>query len=72
MVKITGMTKCVESRFVERYYDYDIYREVDKKVDECLNPYGHGIVYYAVCFEDDMLDSFKTIAEAKKFIKKLL
>ena len=72
MIKISVMTKCVESKFVERYHDYDIYREVDKKIDENLEPFGRGQVFYAVCFEDDMLDSFKTLAEAKKFIKKLL
>lgn len=72
MIKISVRTKCVESRFVESYYDYDIYREIDKKVDVYGDPFGHGIVYYSVCFEDDMIESFKTLAEAKKFIERLL
>lgn len=72
MIKISVMTRCVESRFVDRYYDYDIYREVDKKIDENFEPFGHGIVYYTVYYEDDMIESFKTLAEAKKFIERLL
>ncbi len=72
MIKISVMTKCVESKYIETYYDYDIYRQVDKKLDENFEPFGHGKVFYAVIFGDDLLDSFKTLAEAKKFIKKLL
>ena len=72
MIKIAVRTKCIESRFVESYYEYDICREVDKKVDEFDEPFGHGIVYYTVYFEDDMIESFKTLAEAKKFIERLL
>lgn len=66
------MTKCIDSKYIETYFDYDIFREVDKKIDADFNLYGHPMVFYVVYYGDDMLDSFKTLNDAKKFIKKLL
>ena len=43
------MTKCVRSTLVDYYRDYEIYREVDKRVDpSTLETYGHERVFYVV------------------------
>lgn len=70
------MTRCIECKIIETYYGYAITREVDKKIDLLTNePYGRATVFYTV-YEDvengDMLESFKTLKEAKKYIDKLL
>lgn len=78
MIKVSPFTRCVKSERVESYVDYakgteyTIYREEDKRVDpHTLEPYGRSTVWYAVCEFDDMIDSFKTLKEARKYIKNL-
>lgn len=70
------MTRCIKCEIVETYYGFTITREEDKKVDIFTNEtYGRTTVFYTV-YEDvengDMLESFKTLKEAKKWIEKIL
>lgn len=67
------MTKCVKCEVVDTYYGFTINREEDKKVDIFTGEtYGRTTVFYTVNDGDDMLESFKTIKEAKKWIEKIL
>ena len=67
------MTKCVKCEVVETYYGFTINREEDKKVDIITEePYGRATVFYTVNDGDDMLESFKTLKEARKWIEKIL
>ena len=66
------MTKCVRSMLVDYYRDYEIYREVDKHVDpSTFETYGHERVFYVVYSGGWMLESFKTIKDARRYIDKL-
>lgn len=63
------MFKCIESNVVERIGDYTISREVDRKYDPMTGEYsGNRVVWYSVNFEDEMLECFKAIKEARKYI----
>lgn len=65
--------KCVKCEVVETYYGFTITREEDKKVDILTEePYGRSYVFYAVNDDDGMLESFKTLREAKKWIEKII
>lgn len=69
------MTKFFKSELVESYYGFLIYKEWDKDYNPFTGEYsGHAKVFYAVIdpTEDEMLDSFKTLREAKKFIEKII
>ena len=59
---------CIESKLVEEVIGYSIYREVDRQRDYCGEYHGSRRVFYAVCDEyGDMLESFKTLRDAKKY-----
>lgn len=67
------MTRCVKCEVVETYFGFTITREEDKKVDIFTDePYGRTTVFYTVNDGDDMLENFKTLREAKKWIEKIL
>lgn len=67
------MTRCIKSEIIETYYNFTICREEDKKVDIFTNEtYGRTTVFYTVYDGDDMLENFKTLKEAKKWIDKIL
>jgi hypothetical protein len=68
-----GVYTCIKSEKVENYHGFIICREEDKKRDpETLETYGHTKVYYTVYDGDDMLENFKTLKDAKKWIEKIL
>ena len=69
------MTKFFKSELVGSYYGFLIYKEWDKDYDPFTEKFsGHAKVFYTVIdpSTDEMLDSFKTLREAKKFIEKIL
>lgn len=67
------MMRCVKCEVVETYYGFTICREEDKKVDIITEEsYGRPYVFYTVNDDDCMLESFKTLKEAKKYIEKIL
>ena len=67
------MTRCVNCKVIETYYGFTINREEDKKVDPFTDEtYGRTTVFYTVNDSDNMLESFKTLREAKKWIEKIL
>ena len=67
------MTRCVDCKVVESYYGYTINREESKKVNPFTDEiYGRKYVFYTVNDGEWMLESFKTLKEAKKYIEKLL
>ena len=62
------MTRCIESKFVEKVNGYDIAREVDRKVDPLTSePYGSRTVFYAVYKDEWLTESFKTLKEARRY-----
>ena len=49
---------------------YTIVRSESKKYDSFSEEYsGRTKVYYDVCDEEDLLESFKTLADAKRWCK---
>ena len=64
--------KNISSTLVDYYKDYEIRREVDKRVDTFTGEtYGHAFVFYAVVFDDCLIESFKTIKDARRYIDKI-
>lgn len=67
------ITKCIKSDFVETYHGFEIRRETDRPYRPDTGEfYGHARVFYVVYDGDWMVDSLKTLKEAKKYIEKLL
>ena len=67
------MRKCIKSEKINTINGFDICKEIDKKCDpETGAVYGHPMTFYAVYDGDWMIDSKKTLKEAKALIKKLL
>ena len=57
-------------KVVEEINGYQIVRCEAKKYDNFTGEYsGRTKVYYDVCDEEDLLESFKTLAEAKRWCK---
>ena len=72
-MKATPIMKNIKSELRERFHGFDIYREEDRPYRPDTGEfYGHTQVFYAVCDGDWMLESFKTIKEARAYIEKLL
>ena len=64
------MTRCVNCKQIETINGYTINREGDRKIDDfTLEPTGRTFVFYTVNEDDLMLDSFKTLAAARKYAK---
>lgn len=69
------MYKCIRSYKVKEYFGFYIYKEFDKKYDDIMDVYsGHEKVFYTVIDPayDEMLESFKTLTEAEKYIRKII
>lgn len=58
----------IEHTVVAKINGYQIVRSVAINTDKITGrEFGHKKVYYDVCDEDDLLVSFKTLTEAKRF-----
>ena len=64
---------CIESKFVEEIDGFYIFREVDRMRDDLGEFHRKSRVFYAVYTEmsGDMLDCFKTLKAAEKFINEI-
>ena len=66
------MTRCVKCEVLETRNGYTINREEDRKFDYfTLEPTGRTYVFYTVNDEELMLESFKTLREARKYADSL-
>ena len=66
-LKIDKSEQDVKSELVKEIGDYQIYRTETVKVDAFTGKaYGHTKVYYDVCCNEDLLESYKTLKEAVK------
>ena len=64
------MMKCIKCEEIEQVNGFTICREEDRKQDVFTGEYsGRVRVFYTVNTDDCMLDSFKTLAEARRFAK---
>lgn len=62
--------KNLSCKLVATVGEFDIYRFEAKKQDLFTGELsGQKKVYYDVCHGDDLVDSFKTLAQAKSFAK---
>lgn len=62
------MTKNVKCEQIETRNGYTINREEDRKVDIMTGETkGRAMVFYTVNDDDFMLESFKTLREARKY-----
>lgn len=62
------MLRCVKCEELEERNGYFINREEDREFDDLtLEPKGRTKVFYTVNTEDMMLESFKTLREARKY-----
>ena len=66
--------RCIKAEQIEERYGFTINREEDRAFDDFTGEYsGRVYVFYTVNDpEDGMLESFKTIKEAQKYIEKIL
>ena len=66
--------KCIKAEQIEERYRFRINREEDRSYNEITGEYsGRIYVFYTVNDpEDGMLESFKTLKEARKYIEKIL
>lgn len=61
-------TKCIKCEVLEKRNGYFIHREVDRNYDEFTDEfYGRTTVFYTVNTEEWLIDSFKTLREARKY-----
>lgn len=62
------MTKNVKCEQIETRNGYTINREEDRKIDIMTGETkGRAMVFYTVNDDDFMLESFKTLREARKY-----
>lgn len=60
----------INNKVVAEVNGYKIIRSESKKFDKFSGEYsGRTKVYYDVCDNEDLLESFKTLAEAKRWCK---
>lgn len=65
--------RCIKSELVESRNGFTINREEDRLFDPfTFEFHGRIRVWYTVNTEDDMLDSFKTLKEARRYIDNVL
>ena len=70
--RLYTMTKCVKCEALETRNGYTISREEDRKIDAfTLEPQGRTYVFYTVNDDEMMLDSFKTLREARRYADNL-
>lgn len=67
-------TRCIKAEQIEERHGFTINREEDKQYNDFTGEYyGRTYVFYTVNDpEDGMLESFKTLREAQKYIEKIL
>lgn len=64
------MKKCVKCEQLEIVNGYILNCEEDRKIDPfTMEPVGRTYVFYTVNDEELMLESFKTLAAARKWAK---
>lgn len=65
-------TQTIECKVVELINGLGILKTIERAVDHTGKAYGQKTVWYDVCMDKgdgDMLESFKTLREAKSFAK---
>ena len=63
----------IEHSVVFEQNGYQIIRSVTRDFNDfTMEYYGRKKVWYDVCNEEDILNSFKTLREAKKSLKEIL
>lgn len=63
-------TKDIRHDVVAKIGDVEIIRSEARQYDPMTGEItGRTLVYYDVCYDDDLLDSFKTLAKAKAYAK---
>lgn len=67
-------TRCIKAEQIEERHGFTINREEDKQYNDFTGEYyGRTYVFYTVNDPNDgMLESFKTLREAQKYIEKIL
>ena len=67
-------TRCIKAEQIEEKHGFTINREEDRQYNDFTGEYyGRTYVFYTVNDpEDGMLESFKTLREAQKYIEKIL
>lgn len=66
------MTRCVKCEVIEIRNGYTISREEDRKIDFfTMEPVGRTYVFYTVNDDELMLESFKTLREARRYADSL-
>lgn len=61
-------TRCVKCEKIEERNGYTINREEDREIDMfTLEPIGRTYVFYTVNTDEMMIESFKTLREARKY-----
>lgn len=62
------MKRCVKSQFLETRNGYTLNREEDREIDPLtMEPKGRTYVFYTVNDDELMLESFKTLRQARKY-----
>lgn len=65
--------RCIKCEVIEERYGFTINREEDRQYDDFTGEYsGRTKVFYTVNDEDWMLESFKTLKEAQKYIERII
>lgn len=66
--------RCIKAEQIEERHGFTINREEDRQYNDFTGEYhGRTYVFYTVNDPDDgMLESFKTLREAQKYIEKIL
>ena len=67
-------TRCIKAEQIEERHGFTINREEDRQYNDfTCEYYGKTYVFYTVNDpEDGMLESFKTLREARKYIEKII
>ena len=67
-------TRCFKAEQIEERHGFTINREEDKQYNDFTGEYyGRTYVFYTVNDpEEGMLESFKTLREARRYIEKIL
>jgi hypothetical protein len=66
--------RCIKAEQIDERYGFTINREEDRAYDDFTGEYsGRVYVFYTVNDpEDGMLESFKTLREAQKYIERII
>ena len=62
------MRRCIKCEVIENRNGYTINKEKERSYDPIMGEYfGKIVTYYSVNDEELMLDSFKTLREARRY-----